>query len=95
MKTVIRAGLIEVMSKGLKKRVKNLKRETYTLYLVYKDSRVSWWKRIFALIATSIFQKFPSPWAKEDFHAPMTKPGLFGFPHGAGYLVTSKTIEET
>ncbi|MHA2224785.1 MAG: YkvA family protein [Candidatus Hodarchaeales archaeon] len=26
---------------------RNLKKETYTLYLVYKDSRVSWWKRLF------------------------------------------------
>ncbi|MHA2123951.1 MAG: hypothetical protein ACXABO_02220 [Promethearchaeota archaeon] len=40
---------------------------------------------IFALTASSIFQKFPSPWAKGSFHAPMVKPGIFGFPHGAGY----------
>ncbi len=39
----------------------------------------------FALIASSIFQKFPAPWAKGKFHAPMTKPGILGFPHGAGY----------
>jgi hypothetical protein len=39
----------------------------------------------FALIATSVSQKFPSPWAKENFHSPMIKPGLFGFPRGAGY----------
>lgn len=39
----------------------------------------------FALIATSVSQKFPSPWAKEHFHTPMIKPGLFGFPRGAGY----------
>ncbi|MHA1995796.1 MAG: YkvA family protein [Candidatus Hodarchaeales archaeon] len=31
----------------LKTKAKELKRETYTLYLVYKDSRVSWWKRLF------------------------------------------------
>lgn len=31
----------------LKIKVKDLKKETYTLYLVYKDSRVSWWKRLF------------------------------------------------
>lgn len=31
----------------LKNKARNLKKETYTLYLVYKDSRVSWWKRLF------------------------------------------------
>lgn len=41
---------------------------------------------IFALIASTIFQKFPAPWAKGQFHAPMAKPGIFGYPHGAGYL---------
>ena len=41
---------------------------------------------MFALVASTIFQKFPSPWAKGYFHAPMTKPGIFGLPHGAGYL---------
>ncbi|MHA1670715.1 MAG: hypothetical protein ACTSV5_09065 [Promethearchaeota archaeon] len=41
---------------------------------------------IFALVASTIFQKFPAPWAKGNFHAPMFKPGLFGLPHGAGYL---------
>ena len=45
----------------------------------------------FALIATSVSQKFPSPWAKEHFHAPMIKPGLFGFPRGAGY---QENVEE-
>ncbi|MHA1947298.1 MAG: YkvA family protein [Candidatus Hodarchaeales archaeon] len=33
------------MISKLKKRAKTLKKEIYTLYLVYKDSRVSWWKR--------------------------------------------------
>jgi hypothetical protein len=41
---------------------------------------------IFALTASSIFQRFPSPCAKEVFHAPMVKKGIFGFPHGSGYL---------
>lgn len=41
---------------------------------------------IFALVASTIFQKFPAPWAKGVFHAPMTKSGIFGLPHGAGYL---------
>ncbi len=31
----------------LKNKARDLKKETYTLYLVYKDSRVSWWKRLF------------------------------------------------
>jgi hypothetical protein len=39
-----------------------------------------------ALVASTIFQKFPAPWAKGDFHAPMVKPGIAGLPHGAGYL---------
>jgi len=30
-----------------KNKAKDLKKETYTLYLVYKDSRVVWWKRLF------------------------------------------------
>jgi len=41
---------------------------------------------IFALVASTIFQKFPAPWAKGTFHAPMVKPGIAGLPHGAGYL---------
>ncbi|UCG01622.1 MAG: hypothetical protein JSW11_18680 [Candidatus Heimdallarchaeota archaeon] len=52
----------------------------YNNYLIFIATQT------FALIATSIFQKFPAPWAKEDFHAPMVKPGLFGFPRAAGYL---------
>ena len=51
----------------------------YNNYLIFVATQT------FALIATSIFQKFPAPWAKEDFNAPMVKSGLFGFPHGAGY----------
>ncbi|UCE14832.1 MAG: DUF1232 domain-containing protein [Candidatus Heimdallarchaeota archaeon] len=35
------------MINRLKIKVRDLKKETYTLYLVYKDSRVSWWKRLF------------------------------------------------
>lgn len=41
---------------------------------------------IFALVASTIFQRFPAPWAKGKFHAPMVKPGIGGLPHGAGYL---------
>ena len=41
--------------------------------------------QMFALVATSMFQKFPAPWARGTFHAPMTKPGLLGRPRGAGY----------
>ena len=40
----------------------------------------------FALVASTIFQKLPAPWAKGDFHAPMTKPGIGGLPRGSGYL---------
>jgi uncharacterized membrane protein YkvA (DUF1232 family) len=31
----------------LKIKARTLRKETYTLYLVYQDSRVSWWKRLF------------------------------------------------
>ena len=39
--------MIRIMLTRLKNKARNLKKETYTLYLVYKDSRVSWWKRLF------------------------------------------------
>ncbi|UCC18403.1 MAG: hypothetical protein JSV62_09830 [Promethearchaeota archaeon] len=39
----------------------------------------------FALIASSIFQKFPAPWTKGDFHAPMVKRGICGLLHATGY----------
>ena len=51
----------------------------YNNYLIYVTTQ------IFALVASSIFQRFPAPWAKGSFHAPMTKPGLFGLPGGTGY----------
>ena len=35
------------MKAKVKNRARDLKKETYTLYLVYKDSRVAWWKRLF------------------------------------------------
>ena len=41
---------------------------------------------MFALVASTIFQKFPAPWAEGNFHVPIFKPGIFGLPHGAGYL---------
>ena len=40
---------------------------------------------IIALLSSTISQRFPAPWAKGNFHAPMVKPGLFGFPYGSGY----------
>ena len=40
-----------------------------------------------ALVAASIFQKFPAPWAQGTFDAPMTQPGLMGMPRGLGYAV--------
>ena len=41
---------------------------------------------IFALVATTIFQKFPAPWAKGNFHSPMVKQGIRGYPRAVGYL---------
>lgn len=35
------------MLSKLKNKVSNLKKETYTLYLVYKHPQISWWKRLF------------------------------------------------
>jgi len=40
---------------------------------------------IIALIPSTISQRFPAPWAKGNFHAPMVKPGIFGLPYGSGY----------
>jgi len=40
---------------------------------------------IIALISSTISQRFPAPWAKGNFHAPMVKPGIFGLPLGTGY----------
>ncbi len=51
----------------------------YNNYLIFVTTQT------FALLASTIFQKFPAPWAKEKFHAPTIKPGLFGLPRGAGY----------
>lgn len=46
---------------------------------------------IIALVSSAIAQKFPAPWAKGDFHAPMVKPGLFGLPYGSGYVEKKET----
>lgn len=35
------------MIRKVTNKVTNLKKEAYILYLVYKDSRVSWWKKLF------------------------------------------------
>lgn len=40
---------------------------------------------IIALVSSAIAQKFPAPWSKGEFHAPMVKPGIFGLPYGSGY----------
>ena len=40
---------------------------------------------IIALLSSTIAQRFPAPWAKGNFHAPMVKPGIFGLPYGSGY----------
>ena len=36
-------------------------------------------------VSSTISQKFPAPWAKGNFHAPMVKSGIFGLPYGSGY----------
>ncbi|MFX0105098.1 MAG: hypothetical protein ACFE75_06380 [Candidatus Hodarchaeota archaeon] len=43
--------------------------------------------QIFALVAAAVFQKFPAPWAKGNFHAPMVKSGILGYPRGRGFVV--------
>jgi len=40
---------------------------------------------IMALVSSTISQRFPAPWAKGTFHAPMVKTGIFGLPYGSGY----------
>ena len=40
---------------------------------------------IIALISSTVSQRFPAPWAKGNFHAPMVKSGIFGLPYGSGY----------
>ena len=50
--------------------------DNYFLYVAFQS---------FALLASTIFQKFPAPWAKGEFHAPMTQRGVFGMPRGLGY----------
>ena len=40
---------------------------------------------IIALLSSAIGQKFPAPWAKGIFPAPMVKRGIFGLPYGSGY----------
>ncbi len=49
----------------------------YAIYIVFN---------IFALVATTIFQKFPAPWVKGSFHAPMVKSGIFRFFRGTGFI---------
>ncbi len=46
---------------------------------------------IIALLSSTIAQRFPAPWAKGNFHAPMFKPGIFGLPLGSGYEVKKET----
>ncbi len=41
---------------------------------------------IIALTSSTIAQKFPAPWAKGAFHAPMVKSGILGLPYGSGYI---------
>lgn len=53
--------------------------------LLYGNYFIYLLTQIFALVAASVFQRFPAPWASGSFHAPRTKPGIFGLSHGAGY----------
>ncbi len=41
---------------------------------------------IIALVSSTIFQRFPAPWAKGKFHAPAFKSGIMGYPYGSGYI---------
>jgi hypothetical protein len=54
--------------------------------MVFNNFFIFMTAQAFGLVAAAIFQRFPAPWTKGKFDAPMTKPGLFGLPHGAGYL---------
>ena len=40
---------------------------------------------IISLLSSTVAQRFPAPWAKGNFHAPMVKSGIFGLPYGSGY----------
>lgn len=42
--------------KKIKSKIKELKKETFALYLVYRDPRISWWKKAYlALIIGYLF----------------------------------------
>ena len=46
---------------------------------------------IIALLSSTISQRFPAPWAKGNFHAPMVKTGILGYPCGSGYVEKKET----
>ena len=48
MSWVEAAAIIQRMNVGWKRRVRQLKAETYALYLAYKDPRVPWHAKVFA-----------------------------------------------
>lgn len=50
--------------------------DNYFMYVAFQS---------FALLASTLFQKLPAPWADGEFHAPMTQPGVWGMPRGLGY----------
>ncbi|MHA1473549.1 MAG: hypothetical protein ACTSRX_03960 [Promethearchaeota archaeon] len=65
------------------------------LFLVlYENYWLFVFTQTFALIATTIFQKFPAPWAKGEFHAPMTKKGMFKLPRGAGFTKNYENVQK-
>jgi len=58
--------------------------------MIYNNFFIFMVLQAFGLVAASIFQRFPAPWSKGKFDAPMTKKGIFGLPHGAGYTGEDK-----
>lgn len=56
-----------------------------SLLVIYENYWIFIILQSLALIATTIFQKFPPPWVNGNFRAPLTKRGIFGLKRGAGY----------
>ena len=69
-----------------------------TICLLFLVLYGNYWLFVFtqtlALVASTIFQKFPAPWTKGEFHAPMTRKGIFGLPHGTGFIPSNKNTQK-
>ena len=69
-----------------------------TICLLFLVLFGNYWLFVFtqtlALVASTIFQKFPAPWTKGEFHAPMTRKGIFGLPHGTGFTPSNKNTQK-